>query len=432
VGDGGSQPDGYVPPVDPRFDVFNEQACLTFEEQQFGLPADATLALGLDSASGFLVKEPNTPRARIEASELSVGNLCGRAADVSQCKANLFDRANVQGWGEGGFSPEFDLRQVRTTSRDEVRVISTKERVKDVFLPVDRAKEAMAVAITRYQVSRCSKANVRRQPDGSFWVLLEVSDCDWSRGMPYDDEVIVQVTMEGVVSELARRRVGTGQQSSCAVAGRRPEGLQAVDAHASCTDVRGRYLATQAHLEAASVLAFERMVEELRALGAPASLVEQAESAVAEERSHAEVMGALSRRYGAEVMPVHAARIAPRSLLAMARENYVEGCVRETYGALLAHHQATHAQDIGVRAAMGVIRHDETRHAALSWDLHVWLMSQLSEAERAEVESLGAEALLTLRAECGAMSPDAALGLPSAATALRLLEGMTSGLSLAA
>jgi hypothetical protein len=116
----------------------------------------------------------------------------------------------------------------------------------------------------------------------------------------------------------------------------------------------------------------------------------------------------------------------------MARENYVEGCVRETYGALLAHHQATHAQDVGVRAAMGVIRHDETRHAALSWDLHVWLMSQLSEAERAEVESLGAEALLTLRAECAAMSPDAALGLPSAETALRLLEGMTSGLSLAA
>jgi hypothetical protein len=45
----------------------------------------------------------------------------------------------------------------------------------------------------------------------------------------------------------------------------------------------------------------------------------------------------------------------------------------ETYGASLAHHQALCARDPQVRAVMTAIAEDETRHAALSWQVAHWL-----------------------------------------------------------
>jgi hypothetical protein len=65
----------------------------------------------------------------------------------------------------------------------------------------------------------------------------------------------------------------------------------------------------------------------------------------------------------------------------------VEGCVRETWGALFGAYQAQNAQDPGVRRAMATIADDETRHAALSWQLHHWALSQLSATERASVDA---------------------------------------------
>jgi hypothetical protein len=56
-----------------------------------------------------------------------------------------------------------------------------------------------------------------------------------------------------------------------------------------------------------------------------------------------------------------------RSLEELAVENAVEGCVRETYGALTAIWQARTAKDPSVAAAVRRIARDETRHAALSW-----------------------------------------------------------------
>ena len=52
-----------------------------------------------------------------------------------------------------------------------------------------------------------------------------------------------------------------------------------------------------------------------------------------------------------------------RELEAIAIENAVEGCVRESFGALLATWQAKTAGDARVRAAMKRIARDETRHA---------------------------------------------------------------------
>ena len=52
-----------------------------------------------------------------------------------------------------------------------------------------------------------------------------------------------------------------------------------------------------------------------------------------------------------------------RALGVVAIENAVEGCVRETFGALIASWQAEHARDPGIKRLMRSIARDETRHA---------------------------------------------------------------------
>src|SRR5439155_17831135 len=104
---------------------------------------------------------------------------------------------------------------------------------------------------------------------------------------------------------------------------------------------------------------------------------------------------ALARRFGGAYAPptVHAREA--RSLEGIAVDNAVEGCVRETYGALVATYQAENAKDAAVRAAMKRIAREEIRHAALSWQLDGWLAGRLDRAARERV----ARAKLGARAE---------------------------------
>ena len=133
-----------------------------------------------------------------------------------------------------------------------------------------------------------------------------------------------------------------------------------------------------ASLEAASVTAFRRLHRQLEAFGAPRELLARVRKAAKDEIRHARTTGALARKYGATP---RAPRIAPTSespsLFAVALENAREGCVRETYGALVAHLQTTRAADPEVRACMAVIADEETEHAALSWDVAAWLESRV-------------------------------------------------------
>jgi hypothetical protein len=121
---------------------------------------------------------------------------------------------------------------------------------------------------------------------------------------------------------------------------------------------------TCARLEAASIPAFQVLTRELRARRAPVALVSAAMCAVQDEVRHRRATAALARRYGAEPMrPSFGPTPVDRTLEAIATENAVEGCVRETYGALVALWQARHARDPVVAAAMAPIAADETRHA---------------------------------------------------------------------
>ncbi len=211
--------------------------------------------------------------------------------------------------------------------------------------------------------------------------------------------------------------------------GRRPEGF--VDAASPEPESAGRWFARLAALESGSVSAFERMVDELTLHRAPADLVERAREAVVDERRHTELTADLARTFGHEPSLSTAEPMSPRSLDAVALDNAVEGCVRETYGALVATWQAAHARDPRVAAAMGVIAEDETRHAALSWALHAWARERLDADQRAAVERAMRDAVSDLRRELDGDVGDelvAATGMPDRAQQGALLDGLAGSL----
>lgn len=184
---------------------------------------------------------------------------------------------------------------------------------------------------------------------------------------------------------------------SKSVEGRRPERLlpplRVEDASAL-----GAWFASSAHLESTAVLAFEHMIVELEAHGAPAELVAGARVALEDEIRHARIVGNLALRFGATPEEARMDPTPVRALLDIAIENEVEGIVRETLGAALATWRATHAADDDVRAAMTAIARDERAHAELSWRIGEWLDGRLSEDERAIVRDARLVAVAQLRA----------------------------------
>lgn len=217
--------------------------------------------------------------------------------------------------------------------------------------------------------------------------------------------------------------------SLCAI-GRRPAGLCAGEPGPSQTRI-GAFLADAAHLEAASIFAFHQLIRELQALDAPEELTLLALDAMIDEVRHAREVGRLAQRYGAETRPPEVRQTALRSLLEIALDNVSEGCVRETFGALLATYQAESATDLEVRQVMARIAEDETRHAALSWKLMAWLTPQLSEHERAQVEAACAQTRSTLASQLDvALSAEECrtLGLPTREISQTLLDRMYAAL----
>jgi hypothetical protein len=210
---------------------------------------------------------------------------------------------------------------------------------------------------------------------------------------------------------------------TCLMGGRRPPGLRR--ARRSRGSAVGRYFAGMARLEAASVTAFEVLATELAALGAPTRLTSAARRSARDEVRHARAMTRLAGRFGVRVRPP---RVGPRrwgSLAKLARDNASEGCVRETFAALVATWQAQHATDPEIARVMKRVAADETRHAALSHEIDRWALSRLGPAERRRHERARANAISTLRAELQAGPPWQAapgLGLPLPEEAVRLLD----------
>ncbi len=214
---------------------------------------------------------------------------------------------------------------------------------------------------------------------------------------------------------------------TCAV-GRRPAGL--VPCETRSNDI-GDFFARAAYLEAASVRAFRDLRGELHARRAPRSLLCALSRAARDEVRHARATSALARRFGGHAEKPVTTPVTPRSLEQLAIENVTEGCVRETYGALVAHFQAGAAQDAGVRAELRRIARDETRHASLSWRVQLWLEARLDPAARARVQAARQAAAAELRTELAVAPPRDLIeiaGMPPAQQALRLVDGLASTL----
>jgi hypothetical protein len=218
---------------------------------------------------------------------------------------------------------------------------------------------------------------------------------------------------------------------ACAqICGRRAHGLVAMASEAGGS-VIGRFFARAAALEAACVPAFAALACELRALGAPEALQHKVRRAIDDEFEHCARMTALAERFGAKARTPVVRDMPLRDRFALALDNTVEGCVRESFGALLATYQTAHAQDAEMAEVFSRIGQDETRHASLAWQLQTWLEVELSGAQRAFVRAAQRRAIAALEREF-AIEPERALrelaGLPDRHAALSLHAALTETL----
>jgi hypothetical protein len=221
-----------------------------------------------------------------------------------------------------------------------------------------------------------------------------------------------------------------GVEPNCA-AGRRPAAL--VRACSRPTSA-ATWLAHLAHLEAASVPAFRELARDLAQLGAPASLVAACRAAARDEIRHAARAGAEARLRGAAPPPVVRGPSPPRTASDIAIDNAVEGCVRETYGALELHWMARHAPEPSLRALAASLAADETRHAALARRIDRWLTRRLSPSEQTRVAAARRDEERRLRASVAARPVfyGRELGLPDARTAAALVACMAAEPAMAA
>lgn len=330
----------------------------------------------------------------------SVGTPCATATQSQTCLSALEALAPTRGFRDacGFICTNYFLA---TTRGDEVSAISSLEALKSFLGPIDTTQEAALTAFAAGYEVRCGgglkHGAVKELGDGAFGVVA-------TKGMACGEgteltQYALRVSATGEVVEEERKVLARGTDN-CAV-GRRPEGLRS-QGSVACDDVLGQHFAAIAHLEAASIQAFLLLREELAAHGADLALQDAALMSALEEVMHTEISARLAGRHGATPQAPRVDVAAPRSLFAVALDNAVEGCVRETFGALVARHQSLHAQDTDVRTSMARIAEDETRHAELSWKIDAWAQARLSEGEREVLRLAKQRAAAALREEAAA------------------------------
>ncbi|AUX25382.1 ferritin [Sorangium cellulosum] len=346
------------------------------------------------------------------------GTRCARATDPAACEAKIAASSSTDGFALGQCVQLCPQNVLIVSARDDVDTLSSKEEIKAWLGRVDSPTEAvLAAALEGYDVS-CGDdlpGGVRRV-DGGYEVLATrlTSLCAPVETTLY----VLHVSADGDVGELASEVI---RSTAGACIGRRAPGL--VERAASGATVLGAWLAQVAQLEAASVRAFDVLRRELVHHGAPRPLIERAGAARRDEVRHARAMGALAVRHGGRPRAPRVEPQPPRSLEEIAVENAAEGCVRETFGALVGMWQARFAGDRAVRRVMQGIARDEARHASLAWALDRWARAQLSPAARRRADEARRLALDEIAAEARRGPPPDLVrwaGLPGPRAARRL------------
>jgi hypothetical protein len=353
----------------------------------------------------------------------AVGEPCKTAHDKDACTVALASLRSERGFRPGVWeNPE---EYVVFTRGDEVGKITDVEALRAFLAPIDNLKDAAFLVTSQpngYRVT-CGAGNARIVPH-AFELIVDSGSTCGSGGL---DESLVAVDAAGTVSVMRKARVEDGDPGC--IAGRRPEGFVAVAATGQSSV--GALFAEIAELEAASVYAFARLAEELDVHDAPRALVEEALASIDDEVRHAKMTAAIARRYGVDVAPTVVDARGVRDLLSIAIENATEGCVRETFGAAVATYQAARAEDPAIAGAMRLIAEDETRHAALAWDVAAWLDAMLSEEQRTKVAAARAQAVHDLAAALDVEPIEEATrlaGMPDARAARALFDAVAADL----
>lgn len=420
-------PESAAPPdvaVEERV-VCDEQAAFPVSASRLS-PAVAVDYLALRSAGGTPAEGSADDWTRKDFDVMSqIGTPCEGAPPGSPCAEKVMGHpvapVNAQCVQ---LCREVSLVTTRTA---EVERWATPAQLRELLVPINTVDEALLlVHAENYDISCASESTkVRRTPTGyEVFATRMTSSCAPIITTGY----WLRVTAAGEVTPLASKELSRSE----ACVGRRPAGLVSFGASErgeqrgeSCSAQAASYLAECAYLEAASVVSFERLARALRALGAPEALVAEAYAARDDELRHAEVIGNLSQARGGILRSLRAAESGDVGLEALALENAVEGCVRETYGAMVGAFQALRAEDAELRAAMGPIADDELRHAALSHRVHVWAMGALSQQARGRVHAALSEAVAQLCEEPREHDAGPAhrqLGLPSGHEAVAMLN----------
>lgn len=356
-----------------------------------------------------------------ESASSSSGTACATASDPAACESALSSLSSRSGF-RSSCQDLCVAFYVATTRGDEVAAHTTLEALKGLLGTIDTTQEAALLAFASNYNLSCSELErgaVRANTHGGFSVIgTRGHTCGRGTGIT---RFVLEVSASGEVEEVRSELIERGDPN-CAI-GRRPVGLRA-SGGVACTDALGRHFASAAHLEAASIQAFLRLREELALHGADAALQDAALVSALEEVLHTDVSTRLAHRYGATPRRPDVEPLPLRPLFEVALDNAVEGCVRETFGALVAHHQALHARDAEVREVMTRIADDETRHAELSWAIDRWAREQLPTAEREALREARRDAVATLREEV-TVPLDAALiteaGMPAPEVAASLV-----------
>jgi hypothetical protein len=351
------------------------------------------------------------------------GTPCESAPPGSECKSMIELHPNVP--ANAHCIQMCTETSVVTTRGGDVKRWATPQELGQLLAPIDTVDEALLLVNAAHYAVSCQSetTRVRRVQNGyEVYATRMTAMCAPIITTGY----WLRVADTGEIEELSSEEVSRSEQ---ACVGRRPEGLCEVSWRSSQPQrEQAEFLARSAHLEDASVLAFERLARELRELGAPYELVRDAERARADEIRHARVMTAMARARGAQVPAAKVLEAGPRTLESMALENAVEGCVFETFGAVLGAWQAMAATDDELRAEMGPIAEDELRHASLSHRIHAWAMAELDAAARDRVKRSISKPVdeLTARTPGYATEARLALGLPSREQRAALLRELSS------
>ncbi len=358
-----------------------------------------------------------------------LGVRCEGAEDPRVCEAA------VRYVDTHGTSPGYN---VLSTTGDNVETWRDATLL-DLLGVVDTADEALMLAAAAGYLVSCygapndldpsaSQLNAFALPDG--WELwLNPSFDTLACGIV--SRYRLHVSSSGQITELAREdRDLPCPPSLPAMPGRRPPGLVITTESRSGPSRIGARVARDAHYEAASVPAFEILARELAMHGAPASLRRRALDAADDEVRHAQMMTNLANRFGASVSPHSLAATRCRGLTEVVLDNAVEGCIGETFAAMLATFQSINCPDVAVRAAMRSIAADETEHAAFSWHLHRWGTMRIGETSQRRVRAAQRAALRRLRADTSEPRPvvASALGLPTLSQRRQLLDSLEAGL----